>query len=132
MTDLPQLPTDFLTPEEAAKVDAALMSSQEKFATRLAVYALRSLDRISQERGKPIESITPQEVGAWIAKDRASSDRIDIDAGFASFFTNLVLSSLKPLQQAARSTGEPIENLSVSQVIAWFEQEAARRVRKNS
>ncbi|MBE9040494.1 hypothetical protein IQ235_06785 [Oscillatoriales cyanobacterium LEGE 11467] len=131
MTDFTQLSTNFLTTDEAARVDAALMSSQEKFATRLAIYALRSLDRISTEMGKPIESISPQEIGTWIASDRTLQAQIEIDASFASFFTHLVLSSLNPLKQAARSTGVAIDNLSVLQVITWFEQEAARRVREN-
>lgn len=132
MTNFPQLPADLLTPEEAAQVDASLMSSQEKFATRLAIYALRSLDRIAREKRKPIDSITPEEIGTWIASDRTLQGQIDIDASFSSFFTNLILSSMRPLQQAARDADVALEQLSVSQVITWFEQKAARALRENT
>ena len=132
MTNLPQLPTDLLTPEEAAQVDASLMSSPEKFATRLAIYALRSLDRIAREKGKSIDLITSQEIGTWIASDRTLQGQIELDSSFASFFTNLILSSMRPLQQAARDADVAIEQLSVPQVITWFEREAARALRKNT
>ena len=108
------------------------MSSQEKFATRLAIYALRSLDRIAREKRKPIDSITPEEIGTWIASDRTLQGQIDIDASFSSFFTNLILSSMRPLQQAARDADVTLEQLSVPQVITWFEQKAARALRENT
>ena len=132
MTNLPQLPADLLTPEEAVQVDASLMSSQEKFATRLAIYALRSLDRIARETRKPIDSITPEEIGTWIASDLTRQGQIEIDSSFASFFTHLILSSMRPLQQAARDAEVEIEQLSVPQVITWFEGEAARALGKNT
>jgi hypothetical protein len=55
----------FLTPEEAVKVDAALLSSPEKFLTRLTISSLRLLKQIAQEYEVKIEDLTAQQVIAW-------------------------------------------------------------------
>lgn len=120
MTNFPE----FLTTEEAAKVDAALLVSKDKFMARLAIYALRSLQQISRETGKPIEAISPEEVAIWVQKDDRLEPKIDLDANFTQFFSNLVVSAQKPLAQAATETQTPIANLTVEQVITWFENQA--------
>jgi hypothetical protein len=120
MTNFPE----FLTAEEAAKVDAALLVTKDKFVARLAIYALRSLQQISREMGKAIEEITPTEVAQWIQKDESIQQQIDLDTNFTQFFSNLVVSSQKPLTQAATETNTPIADLTVEKVIAWFEQSA--------
>lgn len=58
--DLPsqQPSTQFLTLEESAKVDAALLSSPEKFLTRLTISSLKLLQHIAQEHGVSIENLT--------------------------------------------------------------------------
>ena len=46
----PQQPSaQFLTLEESSKVDAALLSSPEKFLTRLTISSLKLLKHIAQE-----------------------------------------------------------------------------------
>jgi antitoxin component of RelBE/YafQ-DinJ toxin-antitoxin module len=127
MAEQPQS-VEFLTPQECIEVDKALLSSREKFSARLAIYALRVLKQISQQTDLSVEVVTPQQVSEWIAKDETIQQQIDVDANFAGFFTNLVLSSLKPLKQIALETGMPVELLTVSQVIAWFEKEAKIRL----
>jgi hypothetical protein len=69
--DLPsqQPSTQFLSLEESAKVDAALLTSPEKFLTRLTISSLRILKHISQEYGLPMEDLTAQQVIAWFEKD---------------------------------------------------------------
>jgi hypothetical protein len=69
--DLPsqQPSTQFLTLEESAKVDAALLSSPEKFLTRLTISSLKLLKHIAQEYGVAIEDLTTQQVIAWFEKD---------------------------------------------------------------
>ncbi|HIK32048.1 MAG TPA: hypothetical protein IGS17_02050 [Oscillatoriales cyanobacterium M59_W2019_021] len=120
MTDFPE----FLTSEEAKKVDAALLVSKDKFMARLAIYALRSLQQISRETGKPIESISPEEVALWIQQDDRLEPQIDLDANFTQFFSNLVVSAQKPLAQTAAETQTPMADLTVEQVITWFENKA--------
>ncbi|MEL7035955.1 MAG: hypothetical protein AAFO04_10105 [Cyanobacteria bacterium J06592_8] len=115
---------EFLTTEEAIKVDAALLSSKEKFSTRLALYALRCLKQIAEEKGIAVESVTPEQVQDWIKKDETIQQQLELDQSFEKFFTRLVLSSLKPLKQVSQDQQQPLENLSVEQVIAGFEKES--------
>ena len=124
MADPQQLSAQFLTREESIKVDAALLTSQDKFVTRLALYALKSLKQIAQETGAPIENITPQQLSTWIEKDETFKQEIENDATFEDFFTRLVISSLNPLKQVSQAANLPIEDLTVEQVIAWFEKQA--------
>lgn len=64
-----QSSTQFLTLEESAQVDAALLSSPEKFLTRLTISSLRILQHISQEYGIPIEHLTSKQIISWFEKD---------------------------------------------------------------
>ncbi|MBN3950984.1 MAG: hypothetical protein HWQ38_32750 [Nostoc sp. NMS7] len=59
----------FLTLEESAKVDTALLSSPEKFLTRLTISSLKLLKHIAQEYGVAMEDLTAQQVIAWFEKD---------------------------------------------------------------
>jgi hypothetical protein len=127
MTEQQQPAPQFLTLEEAAEVDKALMSSREKFSTRLAIYALRSLKEIAGNTSCAVEDVTPAQVMAWIENDKSLKRDKDIDTGFESFFTQLVLSSLKPLKQISQEAGLPVEALTVQQVVAWFEKDAKLR-----
>ncbi|MBV8886877.1 MAG: hypothetical protein JO235_23185 [Chroococcidiopsidaceae cyanobacterium CP_BM_RX_35] len=68
--DVPQQSsTQFLTLEESAKVDAALLSSSEKFLARLTISSLKLLQHIAQETDVAIEELTTQQVIAWFEKD---------------------------------------------------------------
>lgn len=123
---------EFLTPEECAAVDQALLSSRDKFSTRVAIYSLRSLKQIAQDTSQPIEQIATAEVAEWVRQDRTSQAGLEIDAGFIRFFTQLVLSSLKPLRQLAEQEQVAIAELQPEQIIAWFEQVAKQRIEQES
>ncbi|MEG3937360.1 hypothetical protein QT995_04205 [Microcoleus sp. S36b_A3] len=111
---------DFLKPEECAEVDMALLSSKEKFSTRLAIYGLRVLKQIAGETGLPITEVSNQQVMDWIKNDESIQRSIQVDASFENFFTNLVVASLRPLKQIAAESESAIEQLTVKQVVAWF------------
>jgi hypothetical protein len=113
---------EFLTPEECAEVDKALLTSHDKFSTRVAVYALRSLKQIAQTNGVPIVQLEPQQIEAWVYQDE--SLQTGIDREFRQFFSQLVIASMKPLRQIAAAAGVPIEAIELAQVINWFEQQA--------
>jgi hypothetical protein len=115
---------EFLTQEEVIQVDAALLSSKEKFSTRLALYALRCLQQIAQEKQIDIKSIQAEQIQAWIQQDETIQKQVELDSSFEAFFTKLVISSLNPLKQIAREENQPVENLSVKQVITWFEKQS--------
>jgi hypothetical protein len=72
----------FLTLEESAKVDAALLSSSEKFLTRLTISSLKLLKHIAQEYGVPIEDLKAQEVIAWFEKDGKIRREQGIEAAY--------------------------------------------------
>ena len=68
--DAQQQPSSqFLTFEESAKVDAALLASNEKFLTRLTISSLKLLKHIAEENGVNIEDLTTQQVINWFEKD---------------------------------------------------------------
>jgi len=119
-------PDQLLTPEEAHQVDAALLTSKDKFATRVAIYALRSLKQIAvQQAIDPLELEEP-EVLAWIKQDEIIRQEGQLNDQFVQFFARLVLASRKPLSQAAAAANVKIGDLTAPQVIAWFEQQAAQ------
>jgi hypothetical protein len=120
--------TDFLTVEESHQVDAALLSSRDKFITRIAIYALRTLKKISLEVGCSVENITNNQVIAWVKKDETLRQQLEAGGGVDNFFINLVISALKPLKSASQEIGEPIGNLTVKQLIGWFEKEAKKNL----
>jgi hypothetical protein len=118
----------FLTRSEVELVDQALMTSQDKFATRIALYALRCLKEIADQTGNNIENITTEQVVLWIESDENLQKQLEIDASFISFFSQLVMASLRRLHQIAEADNVNIQDLSVSQVVAWFEGEAKRNL----
>jgi len=113
---------EFLTPEECAEVDKALLTSREKFSARVAIYALRSLKQIAQANGVTITQLDSQQIEAWVYQDE--SLQTGIDREFRQFFSQLVIASMKPLRQMAAAAGVPIEAIGLAQVIDWFEQQA--------
>ena len=118
---------DFLKPEECAEVDRALLSSKEKFSARLAIYALRVLKQIAGVRGLPVAEVTNGQVMDWVRNDESIKGSIELDPSFELFFTNLVIASLRPLRQIATEAGGAIEQLTVKQVVAWFEKDGKIR-----
>jgi hypothetical protein len=125
---------EFLTPEECAEVDKALLTSQGKFTTRVAIYALRSLKTIAQQENCTIADLQPDQIEDWIYQDESLQDNgglletREASQKFRQFFCNLVISSIKPLKQAAQELEIQVEQLTVPQVIAWFEADAKKRL----
>jgi len=114
--------TEFLTPEECAEVDKALLTAREKFSARVAIYALRSLKQIAQVNRVSITQLEPQQIEDWVYQDE--SLQTGIDREFRQFFSQLVIASRKPLGQMAAAAGVAIESIHLAHVIAWFEQQA--------
>ncbi|NES08207.1 MAG: hypothetical protein F6K22_38820 [Okeania sp. SIO2F4] len=113
---------EFLTPEESAQVDGALLTSKDKFSTRLAIYSLRCLRQIAAETGLTPEEIPAEQVKIWIKNDENLKPNLDIDANFENFFTRLVMASLSPLKQVAQESAVPLQHLTVPEVVKWFEK----------
>ena len=69
MTNPQSTSTQYLTPDESADVDRALLSQSEKFLTRLTISSLRLLGVIAKESGVTIEDLSHQQVINWFEKD---------------------------------------------------------------
>ncbi len=59
----------FLSPEESADIDAALLDSSEKFLTRLTISSLRLLQIIAEDLEIPVNELTHKQIIAWFEKD---------------------------------------------------------------
>jgi hypothetical protein len=119
--------SEFLTPEECLEVDKALLTSRDKFSARVAIYSLRSLKQIALTSGKTIADLDPTQIEDWIYQDQSLQGGIDHE--FKKFFSKLVIASISPLNQVAAANGSTIEDLSVQQVVAWFEAKAKAEMR---
>ncbi|HHP7229586.1 MAG TPA: hypothetical protein ACFCUY_01855 [Xenococcaceae cyanobacterium] len=64
-----QSPIQFLSAEESADIDAALLDSSEKFLTRLTISSWRLLQIIAQETQTPIAELTHKQIIAWFEQD---------------------------------------------------------------
>lgn len=65
----PQSPEQYLSPEESADVDAALLTSSEKFLTRLTISSWRLLQTIAQDTGVTVEQLTHKQIIQWFEND---------------------------------------------------------------
>jgi hypothetical protein len=126
--------TEFLTPEECAEVDKALLTSHGKFTTRVAIYALRSLKAIAAYEKMAIADLQPHQIEDWVYQDPSLQQGLEMDQDgesarkFRQFFANLVISSTRPLTRAAQDLDVTVEQLTVPQVISWFEADAKKRL----
>ena len=59
----------FLSDEESADINAALLDSSEKFLTRLTISSMRLLEIIAQDTNTSIEELTHKQIIAWFEKD---------------------------------------------------------------
>ncbi|MDB9311595.1 hypothetical protein PN462_00675 [Spirulina sp. CS-785/01] len=60
---------NFLTEEESLDVDASLLSSPEKFLTRLTISSQRLLVIIAKDYGIAVEDLTHKQIIEWFEKD---------------------------------------------------------------
>ncbi|MGK7899718.1 MAG: hypothetical protein AB4372_40400 [Xenococcus sp. (in: cyanobacteria)] len=59
----------FLSTDESADIDAALLDSSEKFLTRLTISSLRLLQIIAEDLETPVNELTHKQIIAWFEKD---------------------------------------------------------------
>ena len=82
MTQAQQPGSQFLSLEESAKVDAALLASHEKFLTRLTISSLKLLKHIAEEYAVKVEDLTPDQIIAWFEEDGKIRREEGSDAAF--------------------------------------------------
>ncbi len=59
----------FLTPEESAAVDKALLSSPEKFLARLTISTAKLLRVIAADTDTPVDQLTAVQITQWFEQD---------------------------------------------------------------
>ncbi len=69
MSNIQESTRQFLTNVESEDINAALLSSEEKFLTRLTISSWRLLQIIAKDLNLPIEELTPKQIVAWFEQD---------------------------------------------------------------
>ncbi len=59
----------YLSQAEALDVEMAMLSTHEKFLTRITISSLRLLQQIATEEGVKIEDLTPPQIIKWFERD---------------------------------------------------------------
>lgn len=70
----------FLTPDESAEVDKALLTSPEKFLTRLTISTSKLLKVIAKDVGVAVEELTPKQIVQWFEADSKRKQEEGVDA----------------------------------------------------
>lgn len=70
----------FLTPEDSAEVDKALLTMPEKFLTRLTLSTAKLLTYIAKELDTPVEKLTTPQIIAWFEADAKRKQTEGINA----------------------------------------------------
>ena len=74
-------PERYLSPEESADVEAALLTSSEKFLTRLTISSQRLLQVIAQDYQVKVEELTHHQIIQWFENDSKVKREQGHDAG---------------------------------------------------
>jgi hypothetical protein len=74
--------TQFLSAEESGKVDGALLTSPEKFLTRITISSMRVLKHIAEEHSVAIEDLTVEQIINWFEKDSKIRREQGIEAAY--------------------------------------------------
>lgn len=74
-------PDQYLSPEESADIDAALLSASEKFLTRLTISSQRLLQAIAQDYQIGIAELTHTQIIQWFENDSKAKREQGDDAG---------------------------------------------------
>ncbi len=126
-------PTELLSPEDSARVEAALMTKQDKFSTRVAFYSLGILRQIGRDQHLNLDAIGLSDLqqflhnNDWMEATIAATG-LTLDDSFRDFWTQLILSAHRPLTQAAQQAGIPLDQLELHHLIDWFEGQSQAKV----
>ncbi|NEZ57241.1 hypothetical protein [Adonisia turfae] len=80
----------FLTPEESAEVDKALLTTPEKFLTRLTLSTAKLLAFIAKDMDTSVDELTTAQIIAWFEADSKRKQEQGINASVLKWeVTNL-------------------------------------------
>ncbi len=149
---IPQDPIQFLTLAEAHAIDGAMLSTMEKFMTRITISSMRIITKIAQELNIHAEEIAANQIVSWIEHDSQMRKEQGEDAAFLKwtsphpdldfedtrqdevtpaklsshekFLTRMVISAMSALVAIAKDHSVHIEDLTIVQIISWAEHDA--------
>jgi hypothetical protein len=121
MLNLPESFNQFLSPQECAQIDQTLLPTRDRFSIRITVYSWRYLQQVSSGLGVAIADLQPQQITDWLHNDPQMQASDHLDETFTDWFSNLLTASLTPLGKIAQQQDVAIENLTIQQIIDWFE-----------
>ena len=78
---MPEAPDKYLSTEESADVEAALLTTPEKFLTRLTISSQRLLQKIAQDYQVSIEELSHKQIIEWFENDSKAKREGGEDAG---------------------------------------------------
>lgn len=78
----PSQSSQFLTLEDSAAVDGALLAQHEKFLTRLTLSSLVLLRQIAKDSGVAIEDLDPPMIIHWFEQDSKVRREQGLEAAF--------------------------------------------------
>ena len=78
---MPIAPDQYLSPEESADIDAALLSSSEKFLTRLTISSQRLLQAIAKDYQVEMSDLSHTQIIQWFENDSKVKREQGEDAG---------------------------------------------------
>ncbi|MBT9311569.1 hypothetical protein [Leptothoe kymatousa] len=70
----------FLTPEESADVDKALLTTPEKFLTRLTLSTAKLLAFIAKDLGTSVDALTNEQIIQWFEADSKRKQQQGVNA----------------------------------------------------
>lgn len=70
----------FLTPEESAAVDAAALTTPEKFLTRITISTAKLLGYIAKDLGESVEDLTNEQIINWFEADSKRKQAEGVEA----------------------------------------------------
>ena len=149
---IPQDPIQFLTLAEAHAIDGAMLSTMEKFMTRITISSMRIITKIAEDLHIHAEDLTAIQIVRWIEMDSQIRQEQGEDAAFLKwtsphpdldfedmrqdevtpaklsshekFLTRMVISAMLALVAITKDYGTHIEDLTVAQIIDWVERDA--------
>jgi len=147
-----QDPIQFLTLVEAHAIDRAMLSTMEKFMTRITVSSMRIITKIAEDLHIHAEDLAASQIVHWIELDsqirqdqgedaaflKWTSPHPDLDfedtrqdevttaalSSHEKFLTRMVISAMLALTAIAKDYSTHIEDLTVAQIISWVERDA--------
>ena len=59
----------YLSRAEALDIEMTMLSTHEKFLTRITISSLRMLQQIAESEGVKVEDLTPSQIIKWFERD---------------------------------------------------------------